>query len=374
MDVLVTGATGTVGSALLPVLLADPATRLHLLVRGRDPAHAEARVDETLAELAAAGLGPAAGDRARIRVYCGDAARPGLGLAADDHARLASQLTHVVHAAASVKMNQDLAGARASCVQPVEQILALADSCAARGQPLARLVFVSTVGVVGNVTGTALERPFDMPRTFRNTYEEAKAEAEAIVLARIEHGLPASLLRPTMVVGDSRTGWAKRAQVFHTLCELVSGRFTNGAVPAPIALELDVIPADYVARAIAILLRADDATGIFHAAAGPELNLGLLDDLLPMVRAAYLQRGHQLVPTRVVDQAEYHAIVSALAGSSDRSRAGFGKAMSFILPYLDKSHYFDNRNARALFGRHGLAVPRPPDFLPRVIDRGCPAP
>ena len=42
-------------------------------------------------------------------------------------------------------------------------------------------------------------------RRYRNTYEQTKAEAEALVRSRLG-SLPGVILRPSIIVGDSRTG------------------------------------------------------------------------------------------------------------------------------------------------------------------------
>jgi thioester reductase-like protein len=379
MEVLVTGATGVVGSALLRQLLSRPRTRINVLVRGDSQPHAERRAAETLAELekhTSSHPTPFPSDASeRVSVFLGDVSRPRLGLDPGAHVTLAGRISHIVHAAASVKMNMSLETARATCLYPVEQVLALADACAAQGRPLQRLVFVSTVGVVGNVTGTAAEVPFRMARTFRNTYEQTKAEAEEMVLDRIAGGLPAVLLRPTMVVGDSHSGWARRIQVFHTLCEMVSGRLTEGIVPARVPLTLDLVPSDYVARAIAISLEAPEAVGrIFHACAGPSRNLTLFDDLGPAVRALLAERGWNLPPLRPLALADYEQALLRLARAPERAQANFARAALHIIPYLDKTHLFDNHQAEQVFGKYGLATLEPGRFLRQVLAWQCPEP
>ena len=51
---------------------------------------------------------------------------------------------------------------------------------------------------------------------FHNTYEQTKAEAEALVQKAIaEHGLRATLFRPSIIVGDSRTGETSSFKVMY---------------------------------------------------------------------------------------------------------------------------------------------------------------
>jgi hypothetical protein len=145
---------------------------------------------------------------------------------------------------------------------------------------------------------------------------------------------------------------------------------TQGAVPSPIPFKLDVIPSDYVARALSILLEADGLRGsIFHACSGPAHNLSLLDDLLPAVRAVYARRGVSLDPPRFVSVQEFERLLRDLSSSPDRGRSLFAKAMGYLLAYLDKVHLFDNTRAVTLFEAHGLTVPPPRDYLDRLLER-----
>src|SRR6185503_20022061 len=94
--VLLTGATGSLGSYLLCELLARSSRRVICLVRARDAGHARDRLRSTAQRL---GLAP---DLARVDVICGDLAAPRLGLADDDLSALAARTWRIVHAGARV--------------------------------------------------------------------------------------------------------------------------------------------------------------------------------------------------------------------------------------------------------------------------------
>src|SRR6185503_1340820 len=98
-------------------------------------------------------------------------------------------------------------------------------------------------------------------QAFHNTYESSKAEAERLVLAAIDGGLPVTIHRPSMVVGDSRTGKAIRPQVFQFLAGFLAGGQTAGFVPKLTGVQLDTVPSDYVAAAIHWASRTPKATG-----------------------------------------------------------------------------------------------------------------
>lgn len=68
-----------------------------------------------------------------------------------------------------------------------------------------RFHYVSTAFVVGERTGRLLEAPVtEVGR--RNVYEETKVRAEQLVLAAEGSGFHTTVLRPSVVVGHSRTG------------------------------------------------------------------------------------------------------------------------------------------------------------------------
>ncbi|MFB1030616.1 MAG: SDR family oxidoreductase, partial [Thauera sp.] len=118
-----TGASGAVGSAIVPLLLADPATKLRILLRARTPAHLEERF-QSLCEFWR--IAPENADRRRIEPLPGDAALPQFGLSAVDYARVCEDTTHVIHCAASVRMNETLDEARASAIGSAREVLTLA--------------------------------------------------------------------------------------------------------------------------------------------------------------------------------------------------------------------------------------------------------
>src|SRR5262249_35957340 len=223
--VFITGSTGVIGSAVTRLFLTEADTRVRLLVRASSPEHLRQRLrtlfefwgdDETSASMAS-----------RVEAFAGDVSRPRLGLDAATYERLTHEVTHVVHSAGNVRLNRPLDEARADAVDPALQIVTLVQACRQQGLPV-KLDFVSTVGGAGNVPGVVPETPLDGVRLFRNTYEAAKAEAENLVLAEMGRGLAGTIHRPSMVVGDSRTGAVPQFQVFYHLCEFLSGRKTLG--------------------------------------------------------------------------------------------------------------------------------------------------
>ena len=107
----------------------------------------------------------------------------------------------MIHCAATVRFDHSLDEARRINVEGTRRVL----DFAAAAPRLRSLAYVGTAYVAGDRTGLVRENELDAGQSFRNTYEQTKAEAEALVRSRLG-SLPGVILRPSIIVGDSRTG------------------------------------------------------------------------------------------------------------------------------------------------------------------------
>jgi long-chain acyl-CoA synthetase len=258
MAIILTGATGFLGGELLVRLLERTDHEVIALVRAPDDAAAAARLDATLAVL----LPPGAVPDGRVRAVAAHLDQPGLGLPASSRDALAAGAQAVVHCAASVSFTLPLDEARAINVGGTRAMLDLA---AAAGSSLERFVHVSTAYVAGDRPGPYRASEGDVGQRPRNTYEQTKLEAESDVLAA---QLPnASILRPSIVVGDSRTGWTPAFNVIYWPLRAFA-RGLLPVVPGDPGAPVDVVPVDTVADALLALAVGPPRSGTFHAVAG----------------------------------------------------------------------------------------------------------
>lgn len=272
---LLTGASGVVGSAIVPVLMRETDAEILLLLRPGKNQNLDARLAQLMDFwcLHYPGLRREA-ITARVRVLAGEITQDALGLSTEEEAEVRARCTHLIHCAASVRMNLALEKARQTARQPVAQVLALGERCAR----LEKVEFVSTVGVGGRWEGPLPERWLHEDRQFHNTYEAAKAEAEELIEAAVARGFPVTVHRPSMVVGDSISGAVIHFQIFYFICEFLSGKRTLGLYPSLGAGTLDIVPNDFVARAIVAASRDPETRGrILHLCAGPDQALSLTD-------------------------------------------------------------------------------------------------
>ena len=262
--VFLTGATGFVGGELLRRLVRD-GRAVVCLVRGGSPLEARQRGRDTERALRLP-------DSARVEWLAGDMEREGLGLAPSTVERLCAEVSEVVHCAASTRFDLPLEEAIATNVEGARRVGELAQAIHAQGG-LRRLLHVSTAYASGRVRGSvsAEHLPADDPAAFRNNYERTKAMAERVLRAQAAQArLPLTIVRPSIVVGDSRTGWTSNWNVLYFPMRLVAWRKTPFLSCGRTAL-LDCVPVDYVAEATLKLLgRADAAGGTYHLTAGPD--------------------------------------------------------------------------------------------------------
>ncbi len=250
--ILVTGATGFLGVQLVRELLVrQPNARLALLIRDRPGLTGQQRADAFVP----------ASDRHRVEVFSGDVAQPNCGLDAATTSRLAAETTRVIHSAATVRFDHTLAEARAINVEGTRRILDFASAAS----NLRSLAYVGTAYVAGERTGLIREDELITGQTYRNTYEQTKAEAEALVRERLQ-SIPGVILRPSIIVGDSRTGVTSSFKMMYWPLKIYARRLWRTVPGYPDAV-LDIVPVDFVAAAVTYL--AFDPAA--HGSHGPPL-------------------------------------------------------------------------------------------------------
>jgi thioester reductase-like protein len=244
---LVTGYPGFIGKRLVRRLVEDSSASRERLVLVVQPKHAAAaRAD--LAALSATWA----------EVIEGDVEQMHLGLAGTEWKALAAAVTDVWHLAAISWLGAEPRYMRRVNVEGTRNVLELAHAA----KRLRRLNHFSTAYVSGTRVGVILEDELAMGQRFHNPYEESKFQAELLV-RRSQSDLPATIYRPSIVVGDSRTGEIDRFEGIYALAILLVA--SPLAVPLPLpgdaVAPLNVVPVDFVLDAALALSRDPRAAG-----------------------------------------------------------------------------------------------------------------
>lgn len=364
--ILLTGATGFIGGELLRRLLRRDARPIVCPVRAATAADAARRGDETLDAL----LGRAAPARLRARVewLAADVERPRLGLDDATWSRLAAEVDEVYHCAASTRFDLPYDEARRINVDGTREVHALAEAACARGG-FRRLHHVSTAYVAGQVQGEveASFLPDDAPANFRNTYERTKAEAERLLRGAMDR-VPTTVYRPSIVVGDSRTGKTTSWNVVYFPMRLAAwGRLPF--VSCGGRSLLDVVPVDFVADAILALGARDDSRGqTYHLTSGEDALT--VQDVIDNVYAGLSRRAGREVPvaTRALGPLPWGLLTTALRllGSERTRRALDG--FDVYVGYTRCDTSFSTARERAPLADAGLAPPDPRQFFATITD------
>lgn len=283
--IFLTGATGLLGRYFLRDLLAA-GYAVGVLVRGRGERSAAERADE-LFDFAC----ESAGRRLpRPVVLEGDLTCPGLGLGNAERRWLATQGRALVHSAAYVSYQPTPDG------EPWETNVAgtrrLLDLCRSLG--VDEVHHLSTAFVCGDRRGLVWEDELDCGGGTPNAYEQSKFAGEQVV--RAFEGIRATVYRPSVVVGDSRTGYTSTYHHFYRFLELAvrlsaPAAGTRRRQRLPIRLPLtgaetqNIVPVDWVSQAFVELVSRPEWHGRTYHLVGPEaVPLGevkaIVEDLL----------------------------------------------------------------------------------------------
>lgn len=252
-SILLTGATGYLGAFLLYELLHRTTAAIYCLVRSDTIASAKARLRSNLAlySLWDEGLGD------RIIPILGDLSQPLLGLTQEQFQALASEIDSIYHNGAVVNFTYPYSALKAANVLGTQDILRLAAQ-----QKTKPVHFISSTHVFPtdpNVENQTVWETMtsDGTENLPTGYVQSKWVAEKLMAIARHRGLPISVYRPSFIVGHQDTG-AGNAQ--DLLLRMIKGCLQLGTVP-DIALSFNIVPVDYVSKAIIYLSTTPETLG-----------------------------------------------------------------------------------------------------------------
>lgn len=218
-----------------------------------------------------------------------DFLKPLMGLSEEDYKALCARSAQIIHCASDTSFSErKRENVLRSNVKSLDGILKFASDSKA-----GFFHYISTAYVAGSNVKVCKEC-LPSSTDFQNVYEESKAIAENLIVSYcIKHSVPYTLIRPSVVYGDSRTG---RSLKFNALYfPIQSARYlmdiylndikkcegkksselgiyidTDGYLFMPLKIclpqrgSLNIIPVDYFVNAAMKIIENGKSGGIFH--------------------------------------------------------------------------------------------------------------
>jgi thioester reductase-like protein len=345
MAIFLTGSTGYLGSYLAAGFFTGHSDSLNLLVRAKSEQEACERLWQSLQlhfEF------PEFRDflATRARVFRGDLTSERFGLSADDYQQLVHSTDSLVHCAASLNRKSEKQCLNVNLRGSLEVI-----QLARRIQDhhgLRRYSHVSTVAVAGTRQDEVVreDEAIDWSRSDYDPYARTKKFCEHMV-HQLLPDVPRTIFRPAIVLGDSRkpeTTQFDMVQAFSVLASLP-------VLPLRPNDHIDIIPADYVGKAIVAIHQKEKAThNTYH------LSSGTGSQTYRELTDALAKDGGWRKPMYVSSLGTpFSGTVNWLA----RKKSDLGRGASLLKvfwPYLTWNTVFDNSRVVAELGGEAPAV------------------
>lgn len=344
MTVFMTGFPGFLGSALLPRILHRTEGDALCLVQSKFAAVARRRLDDIYA------ADPSL--YGRIKLVEGDITVPGLGL--PDHAL--SGVSQAWHLAAIY----DLAVARDAAVRVNVQGTGHVLNALERRSPMTRLHYFSTCYVSGRYAGPFGEDDLEVGAAFNNYYEETKHQAEIEVRRRMTSGMPATIYRPSIVVGDSRTGATLKYDGPYFLMQWLLRQRRFAVVPMvgdPTATRFNIVPRNYVVDAVEHLSGLSTSLGrTYHLADPAPLTVAELTAVLAKAtqrRAVTIPLPRKAARASIEHVPGLHRLMQIPAESVD---------------YFSHPTHYSTDHSRADLAGSGITVPTFGSYVDRLVE------
>ncbi len=266
--IFLTGATGFLGTVLLRDLLLKGHT-VTALVRAQQGGSASDRLKNRLLDYDPEFLWDQLNERNLFTIE-GDTTQNCFGLSKEFYDRQVASTDVVIHNAACTALETDWESLEAINIGGTREAIEFASRTREKS-----LVHVSSAYVAGERMGVVREDELLLTEGFRNGYERSKAIAENEVRDAGASGrIRFLIVRPSIIVGDSRSGYMCPNHHFFDLIfrllairQMIRNKTDDGRfrIPGDPHATKNFIPVDYVAALISLLLETDAAWGkAFH--------------------------------------------------------------------------------------------------------------
>jgi len=294
--ILLTGATGFIGSHIMAALLTN-GEKLIITGRASGDNSLKSRINNLLSWFGIEKLSE------NLEFYETDFLSPMLGIAKDEYKTLCDTTGSVIHCASDTSFaEKNRERVLKANVDNLEEILNMAENA-----EISAFHYISTVYSAGIDYYEVSESPVTS-RSFVNVYEESKAEAEKTVSERCgSRSIPYTIIRPSIVYGDSVTGRSLKFNALYYPVMALSmirdiylndiknnngiksseaGIYINdsGKLHLPIKIyiphegSINLIPVDYFVNAVLSIISAEADGTIYNVTSDSPVTLDLLAD------------------------------------------------------------------------------------------------
>jgi len=302
MSYFVTGATGFIGRRLVTELVNNRRGTIWVLVRPGS----EAKLEKFRYRW---------NSSARIKAVPGQLTEAALGVDPQWIEDNRGKIKHFFHLAASYDMTatkeQNDALNTGGTTNALELAAALDAGC---------FHITSSIAASGEYTGTYTDDMFDVGQNFASDYHRTKFESEKLV--RDTSKTPWRVYRPAIVLGDSETGEIDKIDGPYYFFALIKRMrdYLPGflpSVPAPGFTMTNVVPVDYVAKAMDALAHKPglDNRAFQLVNPTPQRNLDVLELFAEAAKSPHLK---VMLDGRIGDFLPSRAIQVALAKATSR--------------------------------------------------------
>jgi len=256
--IFLTGATGFLGAYLLYELLEQTQADVYCLVRGANQQQAQQKLQSQMESC------QIWRDvfNSRIIPIIGDLSKPLLGVSPSQMGDLAREIDIIYHNGAWVNAVYPYSTLKPVNVLGTQEILRLASEI--KCKPVHH---ISTMSVFGSPAYAQMKLisesdPLNYSKDINSGYSESKWVAEKLVMSARDRGLPASIYRSCRIIGHSQTGISNPDDL---LSKIIPGCIQLGMVPKLDLWQENVIPVDYMSRAIIHLSQQQESLAkAFH--------------------------------------------------------------------------------------------------------------
>ncbi|MFC1511929.1 SDR family oxidoreductase [Candidatus Latescibacterota bacterium] len=357
----ITGATGLIGSHIAGDLL-KKRQKIIVLIRRKGTLNAEQRFHSICNFMDLGSL-----DLSHVRIVEGSLDKRYFGVDRSDYNELCGETGRIIHCAGNTTFSEKMREeSERDNITGLKNVLDFT-----RDSACSWFHLISTIYTVGMKSGIC-EEELNESGLFTNFYEEIKCRGERSTLEYCrENGISATIIRPSIVVGNSLNGRTfrfnglyypikalilMRDMFYH---DLVAGKGTRAnkmsisikdeKVNLPLRLEhntkegINLIPIDFMVDAVHSIINQPKNGSIYHVAAKKNVTIAELID--------FTQKYFNITGLHPVGTDFF------LKHSKTPLESLFDKYIEPYLPYMKDSRKFSTKNTDAVINSYGITSP-----------------